>query len=167
MRIIPRDEGRRLTQREFLDVGVGLNPRTGKPYNTRTLRKWLTGERDASRAIEHSLRENTFQQRVKVGNDVYAPTLVKPKGRSGLDLFTPSGRKRIRAAARERLQNRADKNQEFRRFAPETRTHINRKTGQVTTEVYRPITNTRGMKLQQARTVRKGIASVIITRKAA
>lgn len=166
--VVKRDEGRQLTQREFLDVAFGNNPRTGKPYNPRTLRKWLKGERNASAAVEHSTRDTfSFQQRVQIGDETYAPTLTKPSGRSGLDLFTPSGRKRIRRAAKERLQDRADKNLEEGKTAPITKAHKDRKTGQTTIEIYRPVTNTRGLKLARARAVSKGRAGTIITRKAA
>ena len=166
--VVKRDEGRRLTQREFLDVAFGNNPKTGKPYNPRTLRKWLSGERNAQLAVEHSKRDTfSFQQRVQIGDETYAPTLTKPSGRSGLDLFTSSGRKRIRRAAKERLQDRAEKNLETGTTAPVTKVHKNRKTGQVTIETYRPVTSTRGLKLARARAVSKGRAGTIITRKAA
>lgn len=154
--IVASKEGRKLTQREFLDVAFGTNPRTGKPYNTRTLRKWLSGERDAKNAVELSIsRTYSFQQRVVINDQDYGPVLTKPSGRSGLDLFTPSGRQRVKRAARKRLQQRID----------ETRTTPTTPTGK--REEYRPVKTVRGMKLVKARAVTKSRAAVIITRKAA
>ncbi len=106
-RIVARDEGRELTQREFLDVAFGLNPRTGKPYNTRTLRKWLSGERSAAQAVERSKeRTYTINQRVRVGDRFESTNLVKPSGRSGLDLFTGTGRQRVKRATKTSLTQR-------------------------------------------------------------
>jgi len=154
--VIQREEGRELTQREFLDVAFGNNPRTDKPYNTRTLRKWLNGERNASKAVEHSTRDTySFQQRVRVGDQDYGPVLTKPSGRSGLDLFTPGGRKRVRRAAKERLEQRINDTR-GKPVAPGTPVE------------YRPVTTTRGLKVQRARAVsHTRRPSVIITRKAA
>lgn len=162
--VVKSEEQRELTQQEFLDVAFGNNPRTGKPYNPRTLRKWLGGERDATAAVEHSKRDTwSFQQRVQIGDDQYAPTLTKPSGAPGYDLFTPTGRKRVTKAARTRLNERVEQTQTL----PDEikRTHINRKTGETVTETYRPIRSTRGMKVKKARAVSKKRAGVIITRR--
>lgn len=106
-RIVAHEEGRRLTQREFLDVGFGLNPRTSKPYNTRTLRKWLSGERSAAQAVEFSKEKTyTINQRVRVGDRFESTNLVKPSNRSGLDLFTGEGRKRVKRATKTSLTQR-------------------------------------------------------------
>ncbi len=153
-RVVSMQEQRELTQREFLDVAFGLNPRTNKPYNTRTLRKWLTGERSAAKAVEQSTRRTyAFQQKVTVGEDTYGPNLIKPSGASGLDLFTPTGRKRIKRAATERLNKRIT----------ETAERPARRRGG---EDYRPVTTTKGLKVKGARAVahtrRPG---VIITRR--
>lgn len=109
-RVVARDEGRALTQREFLDVAFGNNPRTGKPYNTRTLRKWLNGERDATKAVQQSKsRTYTITQNVKLGDRYESTNLVKPSNRSGLDLFTPAGRKRVRRTTRAGILHRVKK----------------------------------------------------------
>lgn len=154
--MVARDEGRNLTQREFLDVAFGNNPKTGKPYNTRTLRKWLKGERDATKAVQHSTRDTySFQQAVKVGDQEYGPVLTKPSGASGLDLFTPGGRKRLRRAAKERLNQRITDT-------------AGKPPSKGMPEEYRPIRSTRGLKVQRARVVsHTRRPSVIITRKAA
>lgn len=158
--VVKRDEGRRLTQREFLDVAFGNNPKTGKPYNPRTLRKWLSGERNATAAVQHSKRDTySFQQRVQIGDDTYAPTLIKPSGRSGLDLFKPSGRKRIRRAAKARLDELV--------FETRRTERAYRRTGRGEREQYRPVRSTRGMKLSSARAVHRARTGTIITRKAA
>lgn len=148
--VVKRDEGRNLTQREFLDVAFGNNPRTGKPYNERTLRKWLAGERNASKAVEYSTSKTySFQQRVRVEDQEYGPVLTKPSGASGLDLFTPGGRKRIRRAAKERLNAR-----------------IGETPSKLMPKEYRPVHTTRGLKVEKARVVgRTKRPSVIITRK--
>lgn len=144
-RVVRASEGRELTQREFLDVAFGMNPKTGKPYNTRTLRKWLKGERDASQAVEHSTRDTySFQQRVNIKGQEFAPNLTKPSRVSGLDLFTQTGRQRVKRAAtarmNKRLEDQADSVQKLR--------------------------STRGLKLSKARAVsHTKRPSVIITRR--
>jgi hypothetical protein len=156
-RVVQKQEGRKLTQREFLDVAFGNNPRTGKPYNSRTLRKWLNNERNAASAVEHSKRDTySFQQRVTINDQDYGPVLTKPSGASGLDLFTPTGRRRVKRAARQRLNQRIDE----------------RRTGTATTydgqpKEYRPVVSTRGLKVSKARAIGKTRVSAIITRKAA
>lgn len=144
-RVIRESEGRELTQREFLDVAFGVNPKTGKPYNTRTLRKWLKGERDASQAVEHSKRDTySFQQRVRIGDQEFAPNLTKPSRVSGLDLFTPAGRKRIKRAATARMNKRIDDN----------------------ADSVQKLRSTRGLKLRTGRAVaHTKRPSVIITRR--
>lgn len=163
--VVARDESRRVTQQEFLDVSFGVNPRTGKPYNPRTLRKWLGNERNAQQAVQHSERDTySFQQFVSVGDQDYGVTLTKPSNRSGLDLWKPRRRKDIRRAARSRLTERAIQNEAAQRPERETRVHKDRATGDTTIETYRPVRSTRGLKLKKARAVRKERAGVIITR---
>lgn len=157
--IVRRDEDRELTQREFLDVAFGRNPRTDKPYNTRTLRKWLGNERNASKAVEHSVRDTwSFQQHVGIGDHDFAPTLTKPSGASGLDLFTPSGRKRVKTAARERLQERIEQTETAREQRPE-------KPPEDMTDTDRYLRTTRGLRMRKARAVSKKRAGVIIERR--
>lgn len=163
--VVARDEGRRVTQQEFLDVSFGVNPRTGKPYNPRTLRKWLNNERDAAAAVTHSERDTySFQQFVNVGDQDYGVTLTKPSNRSGLDLWKPTRRADIRRAARTRLSERAEQNAAANRPKQETKAHKDRATGNTTIETYKPVRNTRGLKLRKARAVRKERAGIIITR---
>lgn len=146
-----KSEHRSITQREFLDVAFGNNPRTGKPYNTRTLRKWLANERDATRAVEHSQRDTySFQQYVKFDRTSKQPessvTLVKPSNRSGLDLFTPSGRRRIQRTTRAQLTEKAKKGDSPR---------------------LRDRKSTRGLRMMNARAVSHARTGTIITRRAA
>lgn len=158
-RVIRKNEGRELTQREFLDVAFGNNPKTGKPYNTRTLRKWLNNERNAQAAVEHSTRDTySFQQRVTIEGNDYGPVLIKPSGRSGLDLFTPSGRQRVKRATRARMEQLA-----FESRQTET---AYRKTSRGKREEYRPVRTVRGMKLSKARAVQHARTGTIITRRA-
>lgn len=165
--VVKRDEQRELTQQEFLDVSFGNNPRTGKPYNPRTLRKWLKGERNAQQAVRHSESDSwSFQQFVSVDEQDYGVTLTKPANRSGLELWRPTRRADIKRAARSRLSERAEQNIIADRPRVETKVHKDRNTGQTTIETYRPVRNTRGLKLQKARAVRKERAGVIITREA-
>lgn len=167
-RVVRSQEDRTLTQREFLDVAFGNNPRTGKPYNPRTLRKWLGKERDATQAVEHSKHDSwSFQQYVSVGYQDYGVTLTKPANRSGLDLFKPSRRNDIKRAARARLEQRAEQNKAAQKPDVVTKAHKDRETGQTTIETYRPVKSTRGLKVKKARAVRKDRAGEIITRRAA
>lgn len=161
--VVRSEEQRSLTQQEFLDVAFGVNPRTGKPYNPRTLRKWMSGERSADRAVERSKSAtHSFQQFVEIDGNVYAPTLTKPSGHSGLDLWTKTGRKQVRKAARKRMEERVEQTQNL----PDTvtREHKN-KDGTTTIETYRPARSTRGLKTRKARAVGKQRAGVIITRR--
>lgn len=165
--VVRREQDRELTQQEFLDVSFGVNPRTNRPYNPRTLRKWLSGERSAARAVEHSTRDTySFQQTTSVEGQDYGVTLTKPSGRSGLDLWRPRRRADIRRAAREQLSRRAEANIARNRPEIERRAHRERATGQVTIETYRPVRRTRGLRLGHARAVRRERAGVIITRAA-
>lgn len=165
--VAAREEQRQITQQEFLDVSFGVNPKTGKPYNPRTLRKWLKDERNAAEAVRHSEHDTySFQQYVSVGDQDYGVTLTKPSNRSGLDLWKPNRRRDIRKAARARLTERADQNRTAQRPRTEQRVHKDRKTGNTTIEVYRPVRSTRGLKLRKARAVRKDRAGQIITRAA-
>lgn len=106
--VVRKEEQRELTQREFLDVAIGNNPRTGKPYNTRTLRKWLGGERKADRVIERAQAGGgIIQQSVvdETGNR-YSVTVANPVGRSRLDLYTPTRRRDIKRAVKQHADER-------------------------------------------------------------
>lgn len=108
--VIRREETRELTQREFLDVAFGNNPKTGKPYNTRTLRKWLGDERRADAAVTHSEQGGGIIQQTVIDDkgNRYSVTVANPVNRSRLDLYTPTRRADIKRAvkqgARERFQ---------------------------------------------------------------
>lgn len=157
--VVEREEHRKLTQREFLDVAFGNNPRTGKPYNTRTLRKWLNNETDATRAYEHSVRDTySFSQHVTIGDDEFAPTLTKPSNVPGVDLFTSAGRKRIRRATKERLEQRLDAlNVRGKPRGQKPPDGIGGSPDRLRT--------TRGLKLAKARVVKQGRLGITITRK--
>lgn len=106
--VVLREEKRHLTQQEFLNVAVGNNPRTGKPYNSRTLRKWLGNERSASRAVDTANRGGGLIQQTiedEKGNR-YSVTIANPEGRSRLDLYTPKRRTDIRNAVKEHAEKR-------------------------------------------------------------
>lgn len=106
--VIRKEEQRELTQREFLDVAFGTNPRTGKPYNTRTLRKWLGNERRADNAVTRAEQGGGIIQQVvedDKGNR-YSVTVANPVNRSRLDLYTPTRRADIKRAVKEAAQQR-------------------------------------------------------------
>lgn len=106
--VIAREEKRELTQREFLDVAVGNNPRTGKPYNTRTLRKWLADERRADRAVARAEQGGGIIQQVvedEQGNR-YSVTVANPVGQSRLKMFTRARRRDITRAVKRGASER-------------------------------------------------------------
>jgi len=158
-RVVRREEDRRLTQQEFLDVSFGVNPRTDKPFNPRTLRKWLGNERNASKAVQHSVRDTySFQQRVTINDHDFAPTLTKPSGTSGLDLWTPTRRANVKQAARRRLETIIEQRDlEGKPLPSEPPVDM--------TDTDRYLRSTRGMRLKKARAVSKKRAGVIIERR--
>jgi len=88
---VKREDDRRLTQREYLDTTFGANPATGKPYNPRTLRKWLTGERRADKPVARAARGGgtfnvSFSDRT---GQVYSANVDNTLGSSRLDIYTP------------------------------------------------------------------------------
>lgn len=106
--LVSKEEKRQLTQQEFLDTAIGNNPRTGKPYNARTLRKWLGNERSAKQAVARASEGGgLIQQNVtdETGSR-YSITLANPVGRSRLDLYTPTRRADIRRAVKEHARAR-------------------------------------------------------------
>lgn len=112
--VIRREERRELTQREFLDVAFGDNPRTGKPYNTRTLRKWLSNERRADAAVAHSESGGGIIQQTVVDDkgNRYSVTVANPVNRSRLDLYTPTRRADIKRAVKQGARERFQEQQE-------------------------------------------------------
>lgn len=109
---VKRDEQRELTQREYLDTVFGLNPRTGKPYNERTLRKWLSGERKADTVVARAKAGGgTIQQTYTVVIDkerrTFSQDIAIPVERNRLELFTPKGRRDIRRAVKEAVSDKA------------------------------------------------------------
>jgi len=160
LRFVKRDEGRSLTQREYLDVTFGLNPRTGRPYNERTLRKWLTGERRADRPVRRAQRGGgTITQTVELppapsqrDPQIRSVSIAIPEGRNRLTLFGPKGRADRARVVRTTLQEQI--------AAPPPAVAP---PGVV--EKYRRITSVRGMKLSVARAPRAPQRYQILTRK--
>lgn len=143
VRFVKRDEDRALTQREYLDVTFGLNPQTGKPYNERTLRKWLTGERRADRPVARARAGGgTITQTVILpGDQVRSVGIAIPQGRNRLNLFAPKGREDRARVVRETLREQI--------AAPVV--PVPPGAPPVVTEKYRRITSVRGMKMGKAR----------------
>src|SRR4051812_18412147 len=90
LRAIWRKSG--LTQEQFAARYIGNNPRTHKPYNARTLRKWMSGEikRTTTPIAQIHRGGGYFQQHFtdKEGNDysvILANTYDSPRN----SLFSP------------------------------------------------------------------------------
>jgi hypothetical protein len=77
-----------LSQREFA-ARLPLNPKTGKPYNERTIRKWIGGER-STRNLEPILKQRgqKFLQVFKVNGEEKSFVLRTPRGKSLLQMLT-------------------------------------------------------------------------------
>lgn len=112
---VKREDDRRLTQREYLDATFGVNPRTGKRYNERTLRKWLTGERRVDKPVARAkLGGGTFNVSF-AGREldakgkpvhVYSVNVDNTYGASRLDIFTPKRRAEFNRTAKKALDER-------------------------------------------------------------
>jgi aspartate/methionine/tyrosine aminotransferase len=91
-----------LTQKQFA-ARLPVNPKTGKPYNDRTIRKWIGGER-STRNIEPTLHQpgasTRFVQQFKTSSgETKSFRLRAPRGKSILDyLVSDQGEKAIRQA---------------------------------------------------------------------
>lgn len=88
-----------LTQKEFARR-LPANPKTGKPYNDRTIRKWIGGER-STKNIEPTLhKQNRFVQVFKTPSGMTKSFRVRaPRGKSVLDyLVSDAGQDAIKQA---------------------------------------------------------------------
>jgi hypothetical protein len=126
--VVKRVDDRRLTQREYLDATFGVNPATGKPYNERTLRKWISGERKADRVVARAKAGGgTLTQTVELPDGQYRRVnIAVPMNRNRLDLFTQKGIRDRKRVSREVIQK------------------------QDITKNYEKVATTRGMKLGKA-----------------
>lgn len=105
---VKRKDARHLTQREYLDATFGVNPKTGKPYNDRTLRKWLRGERSADAPVARAVRGGgtfnvAFQDKK---GQVFSANVANTIGASRLDLYTPTRQADFNRTAKESLTQR-------------------------------------------------------------
>jgi hypothetical protein len=147
--VVKREDGRHLSQREYLDTTFGVNPATGKPYNERTLRKWVAGERKADKVVSRAKAGvGTLTQTVIIPGEheqFRRVNIEVPIGRNRLDLFTPKGIQDRKRVAREVIteQNATPKGK----------------------WEYERITSTRGMKLGRAFQPRKPRRVEILSRK--
>lgn len=101
-------EQRHLTQREYLDWTLGNNPKTGKPYNERTLRKWLGGERKADKAVARAQQGGgtvnvRFEDRK---GQVFSVNVGNTEGASRLDILTPKRQADLRRTAKKALKEK-------------------------------------------------------------
>ena len=105
---VKRSQDRRLTQREFLDTVFGNNPKTGKPYNDRTLRKWLKNERNADIPVARAERGGgTFNVAFNDPNGkIYSVNIDNTLGSSRLDIYTPTRQNDFKRTAKKALEER-------------------------------------------------------------
>ena len=105
---VKRQDDRHLTQREYLDATFGVNPRTGKAYNERTLRKWLTGERKADKPVAKAQRGGgTFNVSFQdTKGQVFSANVANTFETSRLDLYTPQRQADFKRTAKKSLEER-------------------------------------------------------------
>jgi hypothetical protein len=142
-----------LTQKRFIRELDLINPRTGKPYHDRTLRKWLGGERSMKR-VEPQLRRGGGYYQQHFFDDEgrhYSVIVANPIQNTKLDMFTQAGEKErlrsVRTAVNERLLKRDTSSERWFR-------QLERKYGPAMAEKYRPIKSGRGIHLGPLQRVR-------------
>lgn len=95
-----------LTQSEFAKT-LPVNPKTGKPYNARTIRKIMSGERGVQHFRQaESSRTSVFVQRFVQNGQTFSQRVEKPAGISITELDTPKGKRAVRQAIKAAIQRK-------------------------------------------------------------